>query len=276
MIRNLIGIAVVLVAFGIVFTVLQSLWPAQRELRRTPREVATDFLYWLSTPLLSRPIARAAVVIALVPVLALLGRPLDRTALEHGYGLAAQLPASLQALLVVVLGDFFGYWTHRAFHRGRLWPFHAVHHGARELTWLAALRVHPVNDVIMRVVQAVPFIAAGFSPLVLGAYLPFLTFWAILLHANLRWDFGPLRCLFASPAFHRWHHADTPAARDRNFAGLFPLWDWLFGTLYLPRGEWPQTFGAHGETVPAGWFAQLLHPFRGRAAREAAAASLLQ
>ena len=110
--------------------------------------------------------------------------------------------------------------------------------------------------------QAIPFVALGFSPLVVAGYLPFLTFYAIVQHANLRWDFGPLRHVFASPTFHRWHHADEPAARDKNFAGLLPLWDWLFGTLYLPRGEHPQRFGIQGETVPPGWIAQMTYPFR--------------
>jgi sterol desaturase/sphingolipid hydroxylase (fatty acid hydroxylase superfamily) len=264
--RELIGVGIALTLLGAIIGTLQWLWPAVPNLRRTWRELSTDFTYWLLSPLLMKPLARVAVVLALVPLFLLLGRPLTSASVLHGYGPVAAWPGWLQAITVVVLGDFIGYWVHRAFHRGRLWKFHAIHHGSRELTWMSAVRLHPVNDVLTRMAQAVPFVALGFSPLVIAAYLPFLTFYAILLHANLRWDFGPLRMVLASPAFHRWHHADETAARDKNFAGLLPVWDWLFGTLYLPRGVHPQVFGAQGEAVPAGWLAQMAYPFRTRKA----------
>jgi sterol desaturase/sphingolipid hydroxylase (fatty acid hydroxylase superfamily) len=54
----------------------------------------------------------------------------------------------------------------------------------------------------------------------------------ILLHANLPWTFGPLRNALASPAFHRWHHTWEAEGMDRNFSGLFPWIDLLFGTFY--------------------------------------------
>lgn len=260
MLRQIIGIGAVLVVLGLILGTLQLLWPAVR-VRRTWRELATDTVYWLFTPLVTKPLARVAVVVGLVPVLWLLGRSLDPAQLRHGYGPVAQLPGWAQFGIVVVMGDFIGYWLHRALHRGTLWRFHAIHHSARELTWMSALRVHPVNDVITRTVQAIPFVVLGFSPLLIGAYVPFLTFYAIMLHANLRWDFGPLRLVLASPAFHRWHHADAESAQDRNFAGLLPLWDWLFGTLYLPRDR-PRSFGVRGDAMPAGFLAQLAYPFR--------------
>jgi sterol desaturase/sphingolipid hydroxylase (fatty acid hydroxylase superfamily) len=260
--QSLVGIALALTGLGTLFFVLQRWWPAVSGLRRTRQEITTDLVYWLLTPFVTKPVARLAVVAALVPALWLLGRSFDRDQLLHGFGPAALLPGWMQAIIVVVIGDFIGYWMHRAFHRGNLWRFHAVHHSARELTWLSAVRVHPVNDALARMVQAVPFVALGFSPLLIGGYLPFLTFYAIMLHANLRWDFGPMRYALASPTFHRWHHADDPAARDKNFAGLLPVWDWMFGTLYLPLGTTPQSFGAQGESVPASWHAQMLYPFR--------------
>ena len=50
-----------------------------------------------------------------------------------------------------------GYWVHRAFHSRWLWKIQTVHHGARELNWLSALRLYPVNDIVTRICQAVPF-----------------------------------------------------------------------------------------------------------------------
>jgi sterol desaturase/sphingolipid hydroxylase (fatty acid hydroxylase superfamily) len=88
-----------------------------------------------------------------------------------------------------------------------------------------------------------------------------LTLMAILVHANLDWDWGPLRAVVVSPRFHRWHHTDEANARDNNFAGLLPLWDILFGTYYMPRDRAPQQFGT-ATPVPAGLIGQLIFPFR--------------
>ena len=78
--------------------------------------------------------------------------------------------------------------------------------------------------------------------------------------ANLDWDWRPLRAVLASPRFHRWHHTDEASARDKNFAGLLPLWDILFGTYYMPRDKVPTRFGT---TSPvAGLVGQMIFPFR--------------
>src|SRR5215211_7239263 len=60
---------------------------------------------------------------------------------------AAQ-PWWLQVMEVIVLSDFFVYWAHRLQHRvGFLWRFHAVHHSAEQLDWLAAHREHPIDTI---------------------------------------------------------------------------------------------------------------------------------
>ena len=78
----------------------------------------------------------------------------------------------------------------------------------------------------------------------------------------MTWDFGPLRCLIASPAFHRWHHTSEDEGLDRNFAGLFPWMDLLFGTFYLPSGKQPSRFGVSGQNVPSTFVGQMLYPLR--------------
>jgi sterol desaturase/sphingolipid hydroxylase (fatty acid hydroxylase superfamily) len=69
-----------------------------------------------------------------------------------------------------------------------------------------------------------------------------------------------------NPSFHHWHHAAEGAAIDKNFAVHTPIWDWLFGNLYLPD-RWPNAYGfCGGSDVPKGWFRQFLYPLwrRGR------------
>jgi sterol desaturase/sphingolipid hydroxylase (fatty acid hydroxylase superfamily) len=153
------------------------------------------------------------------------------------------------------------YWMHRLFHGRRLWRFHAVHHSSVDLDWLSAVRLHPVNDALMRIAGAVPLLALGFAPVAIVGIAPVVTVMAILVHANLDWDWGPLRGVLASPRFHRWHHTDEANARDKNFAGLLPVWDLLFGTYYMPRNRLPQQFGT-SSPVPAGLVGQILFPFR--------------
>ena len=71
------------------------------------------------------------------------------------------------------------------------------------------------------------------------------------------------RKVISSPQFHHWHHTNDPHARDRNFAGLFPWIDALFGTLHLPDREWPATYGVD-DPIPSGYLRQLASPFRPR------------
>jgi sterol desaturase/sphingolipid hydroxylase (fatty acid hydroxylase superfamily) len=71
----------------------------------------------------------------------------------------------------------------------------------------------------------------------------------------------PLRTVLASPRFHRWHHTDEAAARDKSFAGTFPVWNIVFGTYYMPRNILPASFGT-GTPLPTSLIGQLVFPFR--------------
>jgi sterol desaturase/sphingolipid hydroxylase (fatty acid hydroxylase superfamily) len=135
-----------------------------------------------------------------------------------------------------------------------------VHHSSPQLDWIAAARVHPLNDLIPAVVTVPPMIAAGYNPAAVAAFLPFLTFYAVMLHANLNWSYGPFRYVLASPVFHRWHHTKQAEGQNKNFAGLLPVWDLLFGTFYMPRGRQPEIFGVD-DPVPGNILGQMIYPF---------------
>jgi sterol desaturase/sphingolipid hydroxylase (fatty acid hydroxylase superfamily) len=211
----------------------------------------------------TRTITPIAAALTLLPFAALYGMNLK--SFIHGHGALAGQPLWLQALEIFVVGDFLGYWQHRLFHGQVLWRFHAIHHSSSELDWLSSVRLHPVNDALSRLIVAVPLVLAGFNTAVVALYAPFTTFYAIMLHANLSWDYGPLRYVIASPAFHRWHHTSAEEGRDRNFSGALPLWDILFGTFYMPRKQ-PVRFGI-SDPVPAGFVGQMIAPFRSRKPR---------
>ena len=225
----------------------------RRSVFRWERRV--DFIYWFFTPFVSRAISAVAAGAVFLFLGAVTGR---------GFGLPwfVSQPLPLQWIEVLIGGDLTAYWSHRLFHRQPLWRFHAIHHSSESLDWLAAARVHPLNEAISRVFQLIPLFFAGFDPRVVAAAVPFLTFYAIFLHANLRWDFGPLRSLIASPRFHRWHHTSDAEGLDKNFAGLFPWIDVFFGTFYMPAGREPLRFGLASQAIPTNFVGQLAYPFR--------------
>jgi len=262
MTKHLFGLAFAFLLLTLVFWVVEFYWPSIPAQRRLRRGFGVDVLYWFFTPIVSKGLSQAATLLALVPIFFLLGRKLDAAAAQHGYGPLLALPTWLQAVIIITLGDFIGYWSHRWFHSRRLWKFHAVHHSSKELDWLSSTRLHPVNEVVSRVCQVIPFALVGFSPSVVAAYIPFLTIYSIVLHANVSWTLGPLRYVIASPLFHRWHHTKEDEGLDKNFAGLLPLWDLIFGTFYLPKGRIPTEFGVHDDSVPESFLGQLAYPFR--------------
>jgi sterol desaturase/sphingolipid hydroxylase (fatty acid hydroxylase superfamily) len=173
----------------------------------------------------------------------------------------ASLPVVVQFVAIVVLSDLFQYWYHRAFHRVPfLWGFHAVHHSAPAMDWLAGARMHFVEVVLLRGVTSLPMFTLGFSPAVMQAYIGFVYVYSSLLHANLGGDFNRLGHWVATPRFHHWHHGLEQEAVDVNFSIHLPLLDKLFGTFHLPEGRWPKDYGVP-EKVPSGYWAQLKYPF---------------
>ena len=243
------------------FRLLERLRPQAQRLPILRRGFRTDLGYFFFTPLVARVITGIAMLIALTPVAYAIYGKVDRELILHGYGPVSRLPLWAQAIGIVLFTEAIGYWMHRAFHKVPwLWRFHAVHHSSVDLDWLSATRVHPGNDVAMKLATVVPILALGFAPVAIAGIMPLLTLLAIGVHAHLDWDFGPLRSVIVSPRFHRWHHSDEPAARDRNFAGLLPVLDILFGTYHMPKHARPTTFGAD-LPVPRGIIGQLAFPF---------------
>jgi len=174
------------------------------------------------------------------------------------YAAVASLPLAVRLLAAVVVGEIGAYWGHRLSHHiPWLWRIHAVHHSAEQLDWLVNSRAHPLDFVITRSFGLAPVLLLGLAqPIgdgpdsVLVVYVAVGTLWSYLVHANLRWRFGALEQLLATPAFHHWHHAnDDPRHINHNYAAIFPWVDRLFGTLLLPSRRWPASYGL---TVSAG------------------------
>ena len=174
-------------------------------------------------------------------------------------------PLIVQFVEVMNVADLAEYAVHRAFHRVPwLWRFHEIHHSARAMDWLASSRLHLVDIAVTRGLSFVPLYVLGFSAPAVYAYLVFVSFHAVFIHANVRFRFRAIEWLVVTPRFHHWHHAAALEAVDRNFAVHLPIIDRLFGTCYFPAGRWPAAYGLAGAPVPDGWLRQLVWPLRGR------------
>ncbi|MGD9902632.1 MAG: sterol desaturase family protein [Vicinamibacterales bacterium] len=175
----------------------------------------------------------------------------------------AAVPLWGQFLAIVAVSDLTQYWIHRAFHAvPALWRLHAVHHSAAAMDWLAGSRLHVLDVLATRGLVLVPIVLLGFARPALYAYLVFVSFHAVFIHANVRVRFGWLDHVLTTPRGHHWHHAVAPI--DRNFAVHLPILDRLFGTQHLPGDAWPDRYGIEPRDVPEGWWRQLVYPFHRR------------
>jgi sterol desaturase/sphingolipid hydroxylase (fatty acid hydroxylase superfamily) len=223
-------------------------WPGQARLRRG---VATDLAFFAGQHLLFG----AAVAWLLSHAIALVPRPDGLTSLQARF---ANHPGWLRALVVLVLGDLAMYWGHRLQHRVPwLWRFHAVHHSAEQLDFLAAHREHPLDGLYTQLWMNLPALALGFSFEGLLGLVAFRGLWATLIHANVQLPLGPLAWLVGSPQHHHVHHQ-----RERdvgNYANLAPWIDRLFGT-HREAPEGPLELGLD-EPAPSTYLGLLVQPF---------------
>lgn len=176
----------------------------------------------------------------------------------------ADLPFVVQLFAIMVLTDFVQYWVHRMFHRiPFLWRFHAVHHSAQCMDWMAGARMHFFEILILRGTTVIPMIVLGFDQGAVNAYLLIVYLYATFVHSNIGIRFGLLEKIFVTPRFHHWHHGIEKEAIDVNFAVHFPFFDRLFGTHHMPEeNRWPKGYGIKGHPIPKGYWKQFLYPFR--------------
>jgi len=236
-------------AIAAVFVPLEVLLPARRPPALAWRRFVTDFLHATVGGFLIR-VGCLAALFVLVPAPLPLG--------------AADLPLWLQLGLVLVVSDLMFWLAHRLFHAVPwLWEFHKIHHSSTHLDWLAAYRVHPLDQIVNSTLITLPALLLGFAPEAIALYALAYRWHAILLHSNVAVSLGPLERVIVMPRFHHWHHADHAEAYDRNFGGQLTVWDRLFGTLHRAETDRPAVYGVV-DAPREDFVAHLLSPFRTR------------
>ena len=176
--------------------------------------------------------------------------------------LLSGLPLVALIALAFLTQEFLIYWGHRLSHEVPiLWRFHAVHHSSEQLDWVAGERRHPVDGAFMAFFVGVPLMLLGFDLVDLLWLGVFNSLWDMTIHANLGWRLKFMKGLWVTTEYHHWHHVVDKAIRNRNYAGALPLFDWIFGTYFLPADKLPRGYGID-TPMPNSYLGQLIQPFR--------------
>jgi sterol desaturase/sphingolipid hydroxylase (fatty acid hydroxylase superfamily) len=175
-------------------------------------------------------------------------------------------PAWSKLLTMFVARDFIQWNVHRWLHKyPRLWRFHMVHHSVEEMGFAAHLRYHWMETVVYRTVEYLPLAMIGFG--LQEFFIVHIIALSIghLNHANIVLPLGPLKYLFNNPQMHIWHHAkEIPEGKyGVNYGISLSVWDYLFGTAWMPSNGRDIKLGFDGvEQYPHGFINQSAQPFR--------------
>ena len=129
-----------------------------------------------------------------------------------------------------VLSDLAYYWAHRLSHEVNiLWIGHVVHHQSEDYNLAVALRQSVLQKVLLMWVYW-PLALAGFPPEIFLTCMAVNLLYQFWIHTELIDTLGPLEWVMNTPSHHRVHHGRNPEYIDRNHAGVFIVWDRMFGT----------------------------------------------
>lgn len=171
-----------------------------------------------------------------------------------------------QTSIIVLSMSFASYLHHFAFHRiPILWSFHRPHHSVEALTLPATVRDHPLDlftiQIFMNISAAffggltLYFTGTNLHPTTflvvgLGAAIYFI-FSGIFNHSHLPISFGWFNRILMAPIIHQFHHSAESRHRDKNIGSFWGLmiWDWMFGTLYLPTRDEQYRWGLNEDEL---------------------------
>lgn len=179
----------------------------------------------------------------------------------------ASWPSWAQLLFLLVFADFLQWNIHRLLHSVPfLWRFHQVHHSVEQMGFAAHLRYHWMETVVYKSLQYLPLGMIGFGIDDFFIVYMFTTVVGHWNHANIKLNIGPLKYIFNNPQMHIWHHSlELPDEHPKgvNFAITLSIWDYLFGTAWIPRDGRDIPLGFPGlARFPKSFFRQFIHGWR--------------
>ncbi|OED44463.1 hypothetical protein ACH42_07395 [Endozoicomonas sp. (ex Bugula neritina AB1)] len=133
-------------------------------------------------------------------------------------------------ILAFILKDFFYYWHHRMGHEVNiLWAAHAVHHQSEEYNLTTALRQTSTGSLFGWVFY-IPMAILGIPPYIFAVVSLANLLYQFWVHTRHIPKLGWFEWGFVSPSNHRVHHGKNRKYLDKNYGGVFIIWDRLFGT----------------------------------------------
>ena len=145
--------------------------------------------------------------------------------------------------LAAIAWDFCYYWFHRFSHEiSILWAAHAVHHQSEDYNLSTALR-QTSTGFLFGWIFYLPLFVLGFPLEVLITVNAVNLIYQFWVHTQLIRRLGPLEAVLMTPSHHRVHHAQNERYIDKNYGGMFILWDRLFGSYESESDDEPVVFG---------------------------------
>ena len=133
--------------------------------------------------------------------------------------------------------DFFYYFYHRLCHRLNIgWATHVVHHQSEEYNLSVALR-QPWFSMVYSWVVYMPLAFIGLPFEVYAITFAFNLLYQFWIHTETIGKLGPIEWIFNTPSHHRVHHGTNPEYVDKNYAGIFIIWDRMFGTFEEEKAQ---------------------------------------
>jgi sterol desaturase/sphingolipid hydroxylase (fatty acid hydroxylase superfamily) len=240
-----------IVVSAMIYIVLERFFPADRQ-RLFRKGWATDFFLYT----LLQSYVMGLVIAGVIAWL-------DGTTGLSRFHLVTEWPLALQVAFFLVVHDLYIYWFHRLQHWSPvLWRLHEAHHSVGDVDWLAGSRSHCLEILINQTIEFAPIVLLGGRPEVALIKGTMDAVWGMYIHSNIRVRSGWLQYVINGPEMHRWHHSREYRGYGMNFATKIAVWDWLFGTAYLPKDKDPPGYGLDNPEYPEGYFGQHVYSFR--------------
>jgi len=172
------------ISCSLIITLLEYKFPHRSEWKANSDDVKNDLLFMGFVQVLLPQLLSFFIAISLLNLLE--AKNLVITNIwPHNY------PTYLQAIMMLLIADFFRYWLHIAHHKWEfLWRFHAVHHSPQKLYWINVGRFHPIEEILQFFLDALPFILLGVNDDVLALYFVFYAINGFFQHSNVKVQLG--------------------------------------------------------------------------------------
>lgn len=253
--------AIILVCSVIIFIILERLFPYTRGLKIFRKGFWMDLVwYTLFQSYILKIIIFDLIIAPLKNILGL-----------SEQGIISHWPIWVLLLFFLFTHDFYIYWFHRWQHHNRwLWRTHEAHHSVRTVDWLAGSRSHAIEIFINQTIEFLPvFLLLDVQTAAVIVPLKALAdaVWGMWIHSNIDAKTGKLQYIINGPEMHQWHHANHEEVFYANYATKFAIFDWIFGTAFLPGLrplKWPvikpKAFGLP-YAYPQDFFSQSIYAF---------------